>query len=157
LRIKLQPITAELFAPFGALHEHPALGARASIDGFMQNARPQAPLRISMNAKASTQTPYRVTQLERHFHSTQTFIPIEVGRWVVIVAPYASNGGPDATRCLGFLMRGDQGVTYGMKTWHAPLVVLDQIGRFISLIWRDGAADDEEFVTLPEILEVTLE
>jgi ureidoglycolate lyase len=157
VKVRLRPITAELFAPFGALHERAALGQRASLEQFMANGRPQATLRVSTNAKAPVQAPYAVPQLERHVHSTQTFIPVDVGRWVVIVAPYASDGGPDSSRCLGFLMRGDQGVTYGMRTWHAPLAVLDQTGRFVSIIWRDDTAEDEEFVTLPEALEVGLD
>jgi ureidoglycolate lyase len=85
--------------------------------------------------------------IERHRSSSQSFVPMEAGRWLAIVAPHAmEGGGPDMARARAFLARPDQGITYGPDVWHHPFTVLDREARFAVLIWRDGTTGDEEFV-----------
>jgi ureidoglycolate lyase len=87
--------------------------------------------------------------MERHLHSSQSFIPIEAGRWLVLVAPHGADGGPDMTRARAFLARPDQGVTYGADVWHHPSTVFDRIARFAIVMWKDGTSADDEFVEVP--------
>jgi ureidoglycolate lyase len=156
MRLLLEPIDAERFAAFGHVHEPPALGKRSPIEGAMQSTRPSANMRVTLNAKAPSAPPFVTDVLERHLYSTQTFLPLDVGRWIAVVAPHAASGGPDIGNARAFLLKGNQGLTYAMNVWHMPLTVLDQPGRFATTIWRDGTSGDEEFVTLSERLEILL-
>lgn len=95
---------------------------------------------------------FRVSILERHPFTSQTFIPLglsredmEETRYLVIVAPslppsardqhlpvptarvgLPGRGLPDLRQMRAFIAHGSQGVTYGAGTWHAPMVVLSK-------------------------------
>jgi ureidoglycolate lyase len=88
----------------------------------------------------------RLDTLERHEFSSQTFVPIDVARWLIVVAPHAATGGPDIGALHAFMATARQGVTYRANTWHHGLTVLDRAARFTIFMWRDGSAGDEEFV-----------
>ncbi|SMY28847.1 unnamed protein product [Zymoseptoria tritici ST99CH_1A5] len=48
-------------------------------------------------------------------------------------------GGPDLTNLQAFIVRGDQAVTYGPGTWHAPMVVLgDKDIPFVVVQYANG-------------------
>jgi len=89
--------------------------------------------------------PLRAEMLERHEFSSQSFVPVDVDRWLIVVAPHASRGGPDLAGLRAFIATGRQGVTYRPNTWHHGLTVLDRPGRFAVFMWRAGSKD-EEFV-----------
>ena len=154
MKLTLTPISAEAFAPFGTLHALPVEGARERLDPAMTNHRPEAPLRINLTRKTPSPLPVTFPALERHPFSTQTFVPIDCGRWLVVVTPKTTDGGPDMAGARAFLMEPDQGVTYAVDVWHAPLVAFDKPSCFLISIWRDGSAEDEIFADLPEPLEI---
>jgi len=87
-----------------------------------------------------------VKLLERHESSSQTFVPLDVGRWLVVVCPHAPLGGPDVAHGRAFIARPDQAITYRMNTCYRGLTVLDRPGCFAMLMWLDGNSGDEEFV-----------
>lgn len=86
--------------------------------------------------------------LERHPFTTQTFIPLTADgtkRYLVVVAPtldaasededlpvpdreeaagLPGPGLPDLLRLTAFVATGEQAVTYGAGTWHAPMIAL---------------------------------
>ncbi|KAL4969300.1 ureidoglycolate hydrolase [Aspergillus stella-maris] len=103
--------------------------------------------------------------LERHPFTTQTFTPLGLAPdsetfYLVIVAPSLAGqaqsaktdeGGtvtifnpPDLSKIRAFVARGDQAVTYGAGTWHAPMVVL---GRnrvdFVVCQFVNGVVDED--------------
>ncbi|MGK7871700.1 ureidoglycolate lyase, partial [Falsiroseomonas sp. E2-1-a20] len=86
------------------------------------------------------------TTMERHQYSSQSFVPMDAGRWIAIVAPHGADGAPDMARAQAFIARADQGVTYGADVWHHPFTVIDRPGRFAVFMWKDGSAADDEFV-----------
>ena len=64
----------------------------------------------------------------------------------MIVAPTlpAGDGAPDLEHIKAFWAHGGQGITYGVGTWHAPMVVLG--GRsvdFVVLQFGNGVEADE--------------
>ncbi|CAB4255200.1 similar to Saccharomyces cerevisiae YIR032C DAL3 Ureidoglycolate hydrolase, converts ureidoglycolate to glyoxylate and urea in the third step of allantoin degradation [Maudiozyma barnettii] len=68
--------------------------------------------------------------LEQHPNSSQTFIPMGISNsnisHVVVVAlrdPKNPNQ-PDLSTVKAFLCKGNQGVTYGLGIWHAPMITL---------------------------------
>jgi ureidoglycolate lyase len=152
--LRLEPLTAAGFSPFGDVIDPPAIGARVGLlESLFSSSDARTP-RLSFNHAVSWTLPLRATEMERHNHSSQCFVPMDVERWVLLVAPNV-NGKPDAMALRGFVARGDQAVNYHVGTWHHPLRALDRPGRFASLMWTTGQrTDDEEWSTLPEPVEL---
>lgn len=103
--------------------------------------------------------------LERHPHSTQTFVPMGRGNgiaYMVIVAtsradaPHLPNLVPNEIKA--FTVRGDQAVTYNANTWHAPMIALGEITDFAVFIHEtgDNAVDTEEVAVDELQVEFTL-
>lgn len=108
---------------------------------------------------------FPVTILERHPFTTQTFIPLSPqARYLVIVAPSLPSpsypalptptrtrdvpgpGLPDLERMEAFIATGDQAVTYGAGTWHAPMVVLgaeDEKVDFVVVQFQNGVPRED--------------
>lgn len=152
--LRLEPLTPEAFAPFGDVVEPPAVGDRASLDGSLGGAEGTTP-RLSFNNAPSWDLPLTAAEMERHNRSSQCFMPMDVVRWVVIVAP-DRGGRPDEEALRAFVVRGDQAVNYHVGTWHHPLRPLDRPGRFAVLMWTTGSKpDDEEWADLSGPVTIT--
>jgi len=144
--IEPQPLTKEAFAPFGDVIDVPTEAGRKYYEDALGNLRPNAHPSLSMTFRVETaDRPLKSELLERHEFSSQTFVPVDVGRWLIVVAPHARTGGPDLAGLKAFIATGTQGVTYKPNTWHHGLTVLDRPGRFAVFMWRAGTRD-EEFV-----------
>ncbi|KAJ5156334.1 Ureidoglycolate hydrolase [Penicillium capsulatum] len=132
---------------------------------------PRALRTISRSQQAEKEV-FDVRILERHPFTNQTFIPIDLSShskvgdgeeeplFLVVVAPtrkgevaMAKNDAgetitirdpPDLQKVKAFIARGGQAVTYGVGTWHAPMVVL---GRrrvdFVVVQYVNGVADED--------------
>ncbi|MDI1283757.1 MAG: ureidoglycolate lyase [Reyranella sp.] len=147
MEITPQPLTQEAFAPFGDVIDVPDVAGRTYYEDALGNLRPTAHASLSVSLKVETaDRPLKADLLERHEFSSQTFMPLDVGRWLIVVAPHATAGGPDLAGVTAFIATGKQGVTYRANTWHHGLTVLDRPGRFAVFMWRDGGKGDEEFV-----------
>jgi ureidoglycolate lyase len=145
-----QPLTAEAFAPFGDVIDVPQEAGRTYYEDALGTLRPQARPSLSMSYRLPTQDrPLTSELMERHEFSSQTFVPVDVARWLIVVAPHAAphsgRGGPDMAEARAFIANGQQGVTYKPDTWHHGLTTLDRPGRFAVFMWRAGS-QDEEFV-----------
>ena len=141
-----QKLTAEAFAPFGDVFEAPQEAGRTYYEDALGNLRPAARPSLSLTHRIETpDRPLKSEMMERHEFSSQTFVPVDVGRWLIVVAPHAKAGGPDMARAVAFIASCKQGVTYKPNTWHHGLTVLDKPGRFAVFMWRAGIKD-EEFV-----------
>ena len=142
-----QPLTREAFAPFGDVIDIPDRAGRTYYEDALGSLRAGARPSLSVSLKAEApDRPLKAEMLERHEFSSQTFVPIDVQRWLIVVAPHAAAGGPDLGGVRAFVATGKQGVTYKANTWHHGLTVLDRPGRFAVFMWRDGTKGDEEFV-----------
>src|SRR3954452_10287092 len=73
--------------------------------------------------------PLTISILERHSFSPQTFIPLEVSRYLVTVAPSDSSGRPILAETRAFVVGSGRGVVYRRGTWHAGMTVLDRAAR----------------------------
>ena len=144
-----EPLCAEAFAPFGDVLEAPAApGRNFFADGLANRRAGAAPSLAVACVPPLASLPVTATRMERHEFSSQSFLALDVARWLVIVAPKAGDGRPDTTRARAFLAGPGQGVTYRVDTWHHPVTVLDRPARFAVLIWLEHSQTDEEFVTL---------
>jgi len=51
---------------------------------------------------------------------------------------------PDLDRIQAFIARGDQAVTYGPGTWHAPMVVLGEKAiDFVVVQYANGVGEED--------------
>jgi ureidoglycolate lyase len=146
MRLIARPLTPEAFAEFGDVLVAPQAPGRIYTEAALSNRRDRASPSLSFTFKAPSALPLRSTTMERHPFSSQSFVPMDGGRWIAVVAPHAADGGPDMARAQAFVARADQGVTYGADVWHHPFTVIDQPGRFAVFMWKDGGKTDEEFV-----------
>lgn len=149
MRIVAQPLTADAFAPYGDVLAPPPDFGRVYFEKGLQNGRLTAWPSLSVaRVRPLDRLPLEAKVMERHQFSSQSFLPLDVSRWLVIVAPPAIDGGPDVTRAVAFVAGAGQGVTYHMGTWHHPLTPLDRPASLAVFMWRDGTTTDEEFRTL---------
>lgn len=117
---------------------------------------------------------FDVRILERHPFTSQTFVPLGLSSsstdtcYLVIAAPDSpptkpnalhslrsalgrdrrkldsSVDPPDLSKMCAFLARGDQAVTYGPGTWHAPMVVLGSSNiDFVVWQYANGVSNDD--------------
>jgi ureidoglycolate lyase len=155
--IVAEPIDAEAFAPFGDLLAAPRVPGRHAFGSGLANLRGAARSELTLSHVAPQGAfPLTVREMERHAYSSQSFLPLSVARWLVIVALSGADGAPDGRRARAFLAGAQQGVTYRVGTWHHPLTVLDEPAQFAGFMWRDGSTGDEEFMTLSAPFAVAL-
>ena len=161
VEIVTKGLTQESFAPFGRVLEQPAQPSRHYFDDELEShrdhARPSLSLVRNEPVAGSSLT---FDQLECHRHSSQSFVPMNSQRWLVVVAP-DMKGKPDISGTQAFVAGPSQGITFFPGTWHLGLHVLDAPSTHAIFMWRDLTKDDETFVDvtpttirLPERLEV---
>ncbi len=149
--LKVEVLTPEAFAPFGAVIDAAAAGKVFAINqGTTQRYHALATVdndggqaAISIARAQPFALPLTISLLERHPLGSQAFIPLHGTRWVIVVAD-----SPDATP-RAFLADRGQGVQYHRGTWHHPLIALDQGGDFL-IVDRVGAGDNCEEVRLAQ-------
>jgi ureidoglycolate lyase len=123
--------------------------AKATMSLFVCSPRKLAPVR---GGDAGL---FHVTIMERHPYTTQTFSPLGLGldshtdesektAYLVIVAPTSNEDKPDVSQAKAFVANGAQAVTYGVATWHAPMVVVGQKELpFLVTQFTNGIAEDD--------------
>ena len=145
----LEPLATRLAARDGKYTDIPevlALGDTPGKHGFAILCPPPA--------AGSTVT---ITALERHPHSTQSFIPIRSGRWLVALAPTLSDGSPDIANVRAFLAGPEDAICIHRNVWHAGLTALDGPAEFAMMMWRADAGDDGIVHTLATPLTLTID
>jgi ureidoglycolate lyase len=156
MRLKIEPIDAAAFMPFGQLLPPQAPGhGRQELFEELQNERASARPRLSMATVEPKALPLTAAKMERHVHSSQVFVPVDSAGYLVVVAPHGADGMPDLGKIRAFRVPGDTGLNYRADTWHHPLSALERTGRFAILTFVDGTSADEQFVDLPQ--EVVIE
>jgi len=146
--VRVQPLTAEAFAPFGEVIRLGDEARRVRAQGAFER-RPEAAeprLWVATLLRAVT-LPLAVTTMERHPLSAQTFIPLNGRPYLVVVCGAAADGAPDPSTLRAFEAAPDQGVTYAMGVWHHGLAALDAPARFVVCMSFSGQ-DDDVFVPL---------
>jgi len=148
--MKLMPLTDAAFAPFGAIVQAPAeAGVRNFYTEWLGSERAGMTPRLHVNKVMASALPCSIDLLERHPYSSQIFIPLDVSRYIVVVAPET-----DITSVQAFLAPGNVGIVYRAGVWHAGARVLDRAGSFAVIMWRNDSADDEEFISLAQAIEL---
>lgn len=148
--LKIEPLTAEAFAPFGNLLDTAAAELRMINGGTTE--------RFHALAMADTETdggrtilslfrgqprafPYLVDMMERHPLGSQAFFPVTQADWIAVVAPDAGGrpGQPQAFRVPGHV-----GVQYARNVWHHPLIAVGEKSDFLVMDREGGGSNLEE-------------
>ena len=94
--LKIEPINAEAFAPFGRLLPPvPPGSGRQELIEELQNDRASARPRLSIATTEPKALPLTAVEMERHVHSSQAFAPLDCASYLVMVAPHGEGGLPD--------------------------------------------------------------
>jgi ureidoglycolate lyase len=157
LRIKAQPLHEAAFAPFGqVLAYKPGDPVRHNFAAKLFSDRPAARPNLRVQRTEPTSLPYVASTIERHRRSSQMFAPISGGSYLVVVFPSAIDGRPLIEDGCAFVARGDQAINYNRDTWHHGFLAIGQAGTFLMLRWEDGTSGDEEFLSLPNPIQIAL-
>ena len=143
-QVRIAPISAAAFAPFGVLASIPPGLARVNFTAPVENLRAHARANLAMVHPPVTDLPLRVEMMERHRFSTQAFIPLGGVQAVLLVAP-GGDDGPDLDAAQAFLVPGDTGISYHVGVWHTGMTTLGMAGVMAMLVHEDGSTDDTEF------------
>ena len=157
--LEIHPLTKAAFAPFGDVIEADPSTMRfinggtterfhalSSAEAFGDGAR----VILNIFRGQPRAFPYAIEMMERHPFGSQSFVPLNGGPFLVVVAK-DEDGKPGRPQV--FLARGDQGVNYRANVWHYPLMALDQPSDFL-IVDRDGPGNNlaEFFFDTPFII-----
>lgn len=156
--LKIQPLTASAFAPFGDLLEVEGAPDRLINGGkcgrFHDRARldfADARAGISIFKSESFSLPYRLELVERHPEGSQAFICMTADPFLVVVAP--DEGGTPGTP-LAFVTNGTQAINIHRNVWHGVLTPLSGPGLF-AVVDRIGTTKNLQEHWFPAPYSVT--
>jgi ureidoglycolate lyase len=143
--IRIQPLTAERFAPFGDVLDCAGEPDKMINQGLCGRYHDRATLDfgngragISMFRAETRALPYILDMVERHPDGSQAFIPLGADPFLVIVAP-DQDGRPGTP--LALRTAAGQGINLHRNTWHGVLTPLAGNGIF-AVIDRIGTGDN---------------
>jgi ureidoglycolate lyase len=153
--VHLEPLTPENFARFGDVAVRPTALRRRYLPTGLDGAEDARAISLWISSAAKIAAfPLRVTALERHPYSAQSFIPLDPGQYLVIVCEADTDGRPALTSMRAFLAGAHQSVTFARNVWHHSSTVLHSKMEFAVALGMTGRGDDDVFLTLDA--EVTI-
>ena len=147
--IKIQPLTADSFAPFGDVIALKTAPDKIINEGMCARHHDLAQLNfadgqagISLFDATPRTLPYALTMMERHPLGSQAFLPLHEHSFLVIVA--ADNNGKPATP-QAFRTAPHSGINFHRNIWHGVLTPLAAPGIFAVVDRIGGGANLEEY------------
>jgi ureidoglycolate lyase len=155
IRLTPAPLTAEAFAAYGQVLEMPAQAGRQDFAARLVNGRGSAQQNFALIRIEPAPRPLSIHTIERHPASSQTFVPLDGGRYLVVVMRQGLDGGPDPARAKAFVATEHQAINYDAGIWHVGITALERPTSFCMVIFEDGSPDDCHFLQLerPFIVE----
>ncbi len=144
-------INKESFKPFGDLIEKPLDSSRSDFVVNLQKSDKVKNQSVSVIRLEFSREPISIGILERHLHTSQTFFPLDVRKYLIVVAPDKLNQ-PDEDRIKAFIVPGTIGINYYLGTWHSPLQVLDKSGTFAILMYLFNSDLDQQWSKIEKVL-----
>lgn len=161
-QLKIEPLTAEAFAPFGDVLDTAGAPDKIINNGMCHRYHDRAQMdfgadvgggRAGLNLfdAIPRELPYEFDLLERHPLGSQAFVPMSYQPFLVIVAP-DEGGKPGQPRA--FETTSGQAINFHRGTWHGVLTPLHGPGLF-AVVDRIGAGDNLEEVSFEAPFVVT--
>lgn len=158
--IQIQPLTQEAFAAFGDVIEttgrdfftiNQGLAERYHALSLAQVSGENVAVGMSIfHNLAATTLPFSIEMLERHPYGSQSFIPLQQQKFVIVVALPFNETQPDEQQIHAFLSNGRQGVNYHQGVWHHPLITLEENSDFL-VVDRIGGGHNCDVYQLVEL------
>ena len=146
IRLKVQPMTREAFAPFGVL-----IDSRGSVEIDLSEGRP------SLTGATAEPRPMMFDFMARHKRTMQVFSPLASSQSVIAVAPPSDADAPEVAQVVAFLVDGRLPYAYHKGTWHTPPFPLNEWASYL-VVDRSGTLDDDwELVDLRVARAVSFE
>ena len=146
VRLKVQPMTRESFAPYGVL-----IDSRGSVDIDLGEGVP------SLTGATSEWQPFKFDFMARHLRTMQVFSPLASSQAVIAVAPPSGGAAPDVERIVAFFVDGKLPYAYHRGTWHTPPFPVREWASFL-VVDRSGTLDDDwELIDLRIVSNTTFE
>lgn len=160
--LKLEPLTAAAFAPFGDVIETDGRESYvinygnterysdlAGLDTLENGGKPT----VSIFRSQPVVFPFRIKVMERHPQSSQCFIALERKPFLTIVAPVGDQ--PVLEELRAFWVGANQGINYRRGVWHHYLFSPEGVRDFICLdrTGGTGANCDEHHFTQEILIE----
>ena len=147
IELKVEPLTAEAFAPYGQLiaaRDDAADYARPLLDVWHLDYRADAPIRLQI--MRYHEKPMTFSRLERHTRVSEGRIPLDGARAVLAVAGAtgdAPDDAPDPSSVCAFRFDGTCGLLFTPGVWHSLdcFPVAAPYADFVLL--SDQATEDE--------------
>src|SRR3982751_4735253 len=95
VRLKVQPMTRERFAPYGVL-----IDSRGSVEIDLGEGTP------ALTGATAERRPFRFDFMARHKRTMQVFSPLASSQSIIAVAPPNGSDAPDVERVAAFLVNG---------------------------------------------------
>ena len=135
--LKIEPLTAESFAPFGEVIEYrgdPLNNNQGRCKKYPSLATINTGNSKAVNAHLFLQSelieiPFKLQVLERHPIGCQMFMPLNREPYLVVVASGYKQPDPQGIRC--FMASEGQGIVYAPGVWHHPLLALVDNAMFL--------------------------
>jgi ureidoglycolate lyase len=157
ISVEAEPLAPGSFARFGDVVARPTAARRHYLPTSLDCADDAGAISLWISGAAAVKSlPLRLTVLERHPFSAQTFIPLDAGRYLVIVCGADPQGGPDLTTLRAFLAGAHQSVTFARNVWHHPMTVLEKPIEFAVAMGMTGRGDDDIFQDLDTDVTVVM-
>ena len=146
--LKVAPLTREAFVPYGDVIEKQGAQVFTTNGGQAERyhdlarlevGRANSRVLVSIFHSRPFTMPLQILLMERHPISSQAFIPVNGGRFIVIVGEAGLP--PIKENFRSFVTNGTQGVNYRPGTWHHPLIALQE-GDYLVI---DHAGPGPEF------------
>lgn len=131
VRLKVQPMTRESFAPFGVL-----IDSRGSVDIDLGQGTP------CLTGATSERRPFKFEFMARHKRTMQVFSPLALSQAVIAVAPACAGDKPEIEKVRAFLVDGRLPYAYHKGTWHTPPFPVGEWYSYL-VVDRSGTLDDD--------------
>ncbi len=145
IRLKVQSMTRESFAPFGVL-----IDSRGAVEVYLGQAQ-------SLTGTTAERRPFRFEFMARHKKTMQVFSPLAGSQCVIAVAPPNAKGTPDIEKVAAFFVDGRLPFAYHRGTWHTPPFPVAEWASFL-VVDRSGTLDDDyELIDLRRMCKCSFE
>jgi len=156
MQIAAEPISVESFAAYGELLENKTDQRRNDFAVQFATYPDIAPQLWVNRLPRCSDTSVLIDVMENHPYSAQTFVPMQSGRCLVVVALGGADGKPDLSTLRAFVTAGGQGVSYLPKVWHYTFSSLDGPNEVVVIMGNTGRGDDTVIEHISRPVEVIL-
>ncbi len=137
IRLKVQEMTRESFAPYGIL-----IDSRGSVEIDLCEGRQ------SLTGATAEPRPLQFDFMARHRRTMQVFSPLASSQSIIAVAPPNDADAPDVERVAAFLVSGRLPYAYHKGTWHTPPFPVGEWASYLVVDRSSTLDEDWELVDL---------